>query len=143
MHGVQTCEGLFTIGTTNFPDQIDPALMNRAGRFDRAYEIKKPNEKLRREYLIRKKTNQFLTEEQLNQLVQLTHDFSMATLNEIHVSLALQYHYDGEIDIAKIIDDLRQISNMQRKGNFSTEETTQPVGFVPMTENYKESSTKW
>jgi hypothetical protein len=34
LDGATSKEGIFLIGTTNYPEQIDPALMNRAGRFD-------------------------------------------------------------------------------------------------------------
>ncbi|WP_051620847.1 AAA family ATPase [Paenibacillus sp. UNC451MF] len=36
LDGATSKEGIFLIGTTNYPEHIDPALMNRAGRFDRA-----------------------------------------------------------------------------------------------------------
>ncbi|MFK4996941.1 ATP-binding protein [Bacillus sp. N9] len=57
LDGATSKEGIFLIGTTNYPERIDPALINRAGRFDRAYEIKKPTEKLRMQYLLNKKWN--------------------------------------------------------------------------------------
>ena len=39
LDGATSKEGIFLIGTTNYPEKIDPALINRAGRFDRTYEI--------------------------------------------------------------------------------------------------------
>src|SRR5699024_5277874 len=33
LDGATTKEGIFLIGTTNYPERIDPALINRAGRF--------------------------------------------------------------------------------------------------------------
>lgn len=51
LDGATSKEGLFLIGTTNYPEEIDPGLMNRAGRFDRAYEIGLPDEELRLEYM--------------------------------------------------------------------------------------------
>src|SRR5699024_3728562 len=50
LDGATTKEGIFIIGTTNYPEKIDPALINRAGRFDRAYEIKQPNTVMRKLY---------------------------------------------------------------------------------------------
>jgi SpoVK/Ycf46/Vps4 family AAA+-type ATPase len=35
LDGVTSKEGIFLIGTTNYPEKIDPGLMNRGGRFDR------------------------------------------------------------------------------------------------------------
>ncbi|WP_052360575.1 ATP-binding protein [Oceanobacillus manasiensis] len=43
LDGATSKEGIFLIGTTNYPEKIDPALINRAGRFDRAYEISREN----------------------------------------------------------------------------------------------------
>lgn len=48
--GVHIPLGVFFIGTTNYPDRIDPAFMNRSGRFDRTHEIKNPEESTRRLY---------------------------------------------------------------------------------------------
>lgn len=48
LDGINVISGIFFIGTTNYPDRIDPAFMNRAGRFDRTYKIDNPTEVTRR-----------------------------------------------------------------------------------------------
>lgn len=42
LDGVDVKSGVYFIGTTNYPESIDPAFMNRSGRFDRTYEIGNP-----------------------------------------------------------------------------------------------------
>ncbi len=70
LDGATSKEGIFLIGTTNYPEQIDPALINRAGRFDRAYEIKQPDDTLRELYLRKKGLERFLDEGVLHHLIQ-------------------------------------------------------------------------
>lgn len=50
--------------------------MNRAGRFDRAYEIKMPSEALRLEYLQLRGFSAFAGEEGTATAARLTGDFS-------------------------------------------------------------------
>ena len=50
LDGVDISSGVYFIGTTNYPDRIDPAFMNRAGRFDRMYKIENPSETTRRKF---------------------------------------------------------------------------------------------
>ena len=45
--------GLLRIATTNHPDELDPAINNRPGRFDVVIEIPNPSPALRRTFLDR------------------------------------------------------------------------------------------
>ena len=92
LDGATSKEGIFLIGTTNYPEQIDPALMNRAGRFDRAYEIKLPDLELRQIYLEQKGIGKLLSEELIRVTAKQTEGFTFAQLNELYVSAALQWH---------------------------------------------------
>lgn len=129
LDGINTIEGLFIIGTTNYPEQIDSALMNRAGRFDRAYEIKPPTADTRREYLIRKGIMNFVDEDGLATIVAETEGYSMAVLNEVYTSCALYYHYDGVVNVSSLMDQLREIDKKQKKGEFLTTDKN-AVGFI-------------
>jgi hypothetical protein len=46
-------EGILTIATTNHPERIDDAILNRPSRFDVKYAFELPNENLRKEYIAR------------------------------------------------------------------------------------------
>lgn len=50
LDGIDVKSGFFFIGTTNYPDKIDPAFVNRVGRFDRTYTIGNPSEVTRRKF---------------------------------------------------------------------------------------------
>src|SRR5574344_733741 len=41
--GLDINSGLYIIATTNYPERLDSAIFNRAGRFDKAYKIGNPN----------------------------------------------------------------------------------------------------
>ncbi len=72
-------------------------MMNRAGRFDRAYEIGLPDEELRLEYMKMRGFDIFLSEEEIKNAAKLTEGFSFAQLGELYVSSALQWHQEGII----------------------------------------------
>lgn len=47
LDGVNEREGMYLIGTTNYPGQLDSAIINRPGRFDTSYEVGNPDEEMR------------------------------------------------------------------------------------------------
>lgn len=77
MDGFRKEELVFVIGTTNFPESLDPALL-RPGRFELQIEIPYPDDKDRKEILkiYREKFNLDLSGELLEFLVQKTGGFS-------------------------------------------------------------------
>jgi hypothetical protein len=62
LDGVEIKSGIYFIGTTNYPDRIDPAFMNRSGRFDRTYKIDNPNETTRKLFFESRKIHELLSE---------------------------------------------------------------------------------
>lgn len=62
LDGVEVKSGMYFIGTTNYPDQIDPAFMNRSGRFDRTFEIENPSEEVRRAFYTNRNIGELLSE---------------------------------------------------------------------------------
>lgn len=129
LDGATTKEGIFLIGTTNYPERIDPALINRAGRFDRAYEIKQPDEKLRRKYLLSKNVTQFIDESQIDELAIKTKGLSIAQLNELYMSMALEWHYDKFVNTDKIIEELKENHRRTMKQDFDMEDYEDKLGF--------------
>lgn len=129
LDGATSKEGIFLIGTTNYPEKIDPALINRAGRFDRAYEIKQPDDQLRREYLQKRNFSQFVDDQTLDSLTKKTKGLSIAQLNELYMSVALQWHYEKHVDVDKIVSDLQENHKRTIKQDWDTEDYTDQVGF--------------
>ena len=129
LDGATSKEGIFLIGTTNYPEKIDPALINRAGRFDRAYEIVQPSEQLRLDYLKKKNIQQFITEEELIQLSKDTKKLSISQLNELYMSVALEYHYDSEVNLDYIVEQLIKNHQKTQKNDWDNNTFEDQMGF--------------
>jgi AAA+ superfamily predicted ATPase len=129
LDGATSKEGIFIIGTTNYPEKIDPALMNRSGRFDRAYEIQVPTKDLRHQYLLTKNIDQILSEKQFKQVVSATKDFSYAQLNELYTSIALEWHYENKVDVKRLCTELKNIQQKQKKQEWDEKEAYSSIGF--------------
>ena len=129
LDGATSKEGIFLIGTTNYPEKIDPALINRAGRFDRAYEIKLPTEELRQQYLLKKEITQFISMGDLQKISVETKGFSFAQLNELYTSIALQWHYERSVDIEAICSQLQSDNNNNKRRIWNSQLDSNHVGF--------------
>ena len=127
LDGAQSREGLFIIGTTNYPQKIDPALINRAGRFDRAYEIPSPTEKVRQNYLCNLDIKEIFSEDQVKEMAKLSKGLSMSQLNELYMSVALNWHYDGKLDYEKRIEELTKQNSRTNKNKWKDDENS--IGF--------------
>ncbi|WP_157257007.1 AAA family ATPase [Paenibacillus sp. Soil750] len=130
LDGATSKEGIFLIGTTNYPEQIDPALMNRAGRFDRAYEIKLPDLELRQTYLEQKGIGKLLSEASILLTAKQTEGFTFAQLNELYVSAALQWHYEQSVDIEKLVKSMKSDLHKGQTMTWLKEDTDVRVGFL-------------
>ena len=127
LDGAQSREGLFIIGTTNYPEKIDPALINRAGRFDRAYEIPSPTQKVREDYIRKLDIKHIFSDEQFNDMAKRSKGLSMSQLNELYMSVALNWHYDGELAYEKRIDELIKQNKRSIKNEWEKDENS--IGF--------------
>ncbi|WP_236284123.1 AAA family ATPase [Paenibacillus allorhizoplanae] len=130
LDGATSKEGIFLIGTTNYPEQIDPALMNRAGRFDRAYEIKLPDLELRQIYLEQKGIGKLVSEASILLTAKQTEGFTFAQLNELYVSAALQWHYEQNVDIEKIVKSMKSDLHKGQTLSWMKEDADVRVGFL-------------
>ncbi|WP_052404882.1 ATP-binding protein [Bacillus rubiinfantis] len=129
LDGATSKEGIFLIGTTNYPEKIDPALMNRSGRFDRAYEIKWPTKDLRNQYLLSKKIERILSEKEIYDVVEATNGFSYAQLNELYTSIALVWHYEQKVDVLRLCDELKSLQQKQRRQTWEETDGEGAIGF--------------
>ncbi len=126
-----SADGVYVVATTNYPDQVDPALSGRAGRLDRAVEIPTPDEATRRQYLERLWSDN----ESLAPLVPLaTHEtkrLALSTLNEVHRYAALYVRDHGrapsEAELVAYISSLRRTNDAKDSGRWNSGQKA--VGF--------------
>ncbi|TNJ60304.1 ATP-binding protein [Paenibacillus hemerocallicola] len=130
LDGATSKEGIFLIGTTNYPEKIDPALMNRAGRFDRAYEIALPDAAQRARYLRQRGLAEMLGEEAVTDAAKLTESFTLAQLNELYVSAALQWHYEREVRLEALVRGMKGDLAKGRTNAWMKEPSDGRVGFI-------------
>jgi hypothetical protein len=109
--------GLLLIATTNHPDQLDPAVNNRPGRFDVVMEIGCPDQTLRREFFAHRLP--LVDAGFLDQLSQATDGLSFAHLQEVLRASALQAIHEGRSD--RTASDLLSAVERVRDANESAE----------------------
>jgi SpoVK/Ycf46/Vps4 family AAA+-type ATPase len=87
--------GLLVLATTNHPERLDPAIVERPSRFDRKYHFPLPGPEGRSEFLARwterLDPHLKLTQEQHASLVEGTDGFSFAYLKELCLSTLLRW----------------------------------------------------
>jgi SpoVK/Ycf46/Vps4 family AAA+-type ATPase len=87
MDGMFSCDGVFTIATTNCPEKLTSAISGRPSRFDSFYVIGNPGPDERRKILISKlgKSAKDLPPKDVDKVVLDTGDMSAACLQEIAI----------------------------------------------------------
>lgn len=94
LDGVDVKSGIFFIGTTNYYEKIDPAFMNRSGRFDRTYKIENPSDVTRRLYFESRGVEELFEDRNPSQgdivslFVKSSEGLPMANLKELITSVA-------------------------------------------------------
>jgi len=87
--------GIVTLATTNHPERLDPAILERPSRFDRKYHFELPEAAERSSYLAMwnasLKPALQLSPEGIGRISELTADFSFAYLKELFLSSMMQW----------------------------------------------------
>jgi hypothetical protein len=87
--------GLLTIATTNHPDRLDPALLERPSRFDRKLHFRLPMYRERRRYLARLferlEPEMAVTPRDMRDVTLATEGFSFAYLQELLTAAATEW----------------------------------------------------
>ncbi len=87
--------GIVTLATTNHPERLDPAILERPSRFDRKYHFELPEAPERSSYLAlwnaSLKPALQLSPEGIDRISELTADFSFAYLKELFLSSMMQW----------------------------------------------------
>lgn len=95
LDGFANANGLLTLATTNHPERLDPAILERPSRFDRKYHFDLPSPVERARYAkawnARLDAAMHLTEDQTAALVEGTEGFSFAYLKELFLSSMIRW----------------------------------------------------
>lgn len=109
LDGEVQIDNVVYVATTNYPELLDPRLVNRPSRFDEVIKIGMPSPAARKVYL--EKKNPKLTADQLEYWVQSTDGFSVAHLRELIVSVeCLGNDIDATIKRLKIMNEKKSNS---------------------------------
>ena len=92
--------GVCVLATTNYPERLDPAILDRPSRFDRTYHFDLPAEPERAAYLAYWNTKQTaalrLSEAGIEALARITEGFSFAYLKELSLAATMAWINAGE-----------------------------------------------
>jgi ATP-dependent 26S proteasome regulatory subunit len=82
--GFASNQGVVILATTNHPEQIDPALLDRGGRFDSKYHFELPAKTERASYIKQwnddiKKSPMRLSDKGIDEIAESTDGFSLPT----------------------------------------------------------------
>ncbi|MFN8005346.1 MAG: ATP-binding protein [Acidobacteriota bacterium] len=95
LDGFTKNSGIAVVATTNYPEKLDPAILNRPSRFDHKYYFKLPTEAERLAFLMfwnqSAKTQLQLSDRGAKEIALLTDGFSFAYLKELVLSSLMQW----------------------------------------------------
>ena len=95
LDGFQINKGVVVLATTNHPEKLDPAILDRPSRFDRKYNFNLPGERERTAYLEhwnkQLQAEIRLTDAGTSLIVSRTEGFSFAYLKELVMSSMVQW----------------------------------------------------
>lgn len=117
LDGFEKNVGLVVVATTNHPERIDAAILDRPSRFDRKYTFALPELAERRAYLLgwqaKLAERTGFREEDALALAELTESFSFAYLKELVMSSLLR-KLESEAPFAEILESEREMLASQR-----------------------------
>ena len=110
LDGFETNTGVVVLGTTNHPERLDPAILERPSRFDRKYYFALPAPAERQKYFaawnLGLQPQLRISEKALPELVTQSEGFSFAYLKELVLSAMMQWMAgDGSVSMDAVILD--------------------------------------
>ncbi len=118
LDGVVKLRNVIFIATTNYPENIDNALINRPGRIDAHYKIGEPSEKVRRQYI---KT--ILEVDELNKIdiemyVKDSEGLPIGHIKELVVStVILEKDYGQTLEMLRNMQEGREDEDVEKEGD--------------------------
>lgn len=113
--GAKTLNNTLFIATTNYPELVDIALIDRPSRFDKVYKISLPNDDCREKFLL-KYFPDLKDDIKLKEFVSKTKGFSGAYFKELFILVGIQ-----DCSIEEAIDDISKQIKINRNKKFSSE----------------------
>lgn len=102
LDGSSKMDNIVTIATTNYPERLQERISNRPSRFDRRYEINKPDSKVRKYYIENVLKDGDLKEMDIETVVKDTEDFTIDHIKELILSVyVLGHDYNQSLDEIK------------------------------------------
>ena len=116
LDGAGSCDGVVTIATTNYPEKLQERITNRPSRFDRRYEVIKPNAETRKFYIENKLQKGDLQRVNIPDLVDKTEGFTIDHLKEYLLSVfVLGYSHEDAMDEVTEILGTRILKNTKQE----------------------------
>jgi len=122
--GIQTNEQVITIATTNYPQKLDKALIDRPGRFDVRLDFGLPDKELRKTIFKRYLRNIKYDKIDFKNLIKETEGMTGAYLKEIVILAYMEglenndYNDDFILDGSVLIEKAKMISETRSKHKF-------------------------
>lgn len=113
LDGFASNRGIVTIASTNHPERLDPAIVDRPSRFDRKYHFELPTPALRATYV--RRWNERLdaelrvSDEVVERLTVATDGFSYAYLKELFVSSMMAWAGERERSMETLLESTVQL----------------------------------
>lgn len=127
LDGLEPNHGMIVIATTNHPDRIDPAIIDRPSRFDRKYHFELPLPQHRLEYL--QIWQRQLAEEtqwkpdEVSDIAESTEGFSYAYLKELVISAVMTWIQDSSKSFSALM--AAQVDTLRRQMRTESIETSE------------------
>lgn len=116
MDGLESNEGILTILSTNFPEELPKTLIDRPGRFDDVVEFNLPDKELRFKILMHYGREMGIDdrEKTLSQIAEVSKGLTPAHLKEILVSAYMSREL-GPLDLKDLKNSLERIQQIHDK----------------------------
>ena len=117
LDGFEKNHGMIILATTNYPEKIDSAIVDRPSRFDRKYHFDLPTTHERRRFL--ETWQERLAAEtgwkagSLDDSAESTEGFSFAYLKELVISTVMQWMYNEKLDFGSVM--LEQVAVLAKQ----------------------------
>ena len=119
LDGFEQNHGMIILATTNHPERIDSAIIDRPSRFDRKYHFNLPTLDERKEYLATWQRQ--LADEsgwdpaKIDPIAEDTEDFSFAYLKELVISTVMKWMHESSANFASLMAEQAKLLRRQMK----------------------------